>query len=81
MFSVSKYIALFFGFLAAVASVFGFYQKARRESEKRRGVEDARKIEHAATDALTEGLIREENELALARARRDERLRDSASKS
>lgn len=53
---------ILFGILAAVASVFGLWQKAGREKDRRKAEEGARETEHAATDAMTSGQKREAQE-------------------
>lgn len=56
--------------IAAIGAAFGLYQKAARETEKRKGVERAREVESKAVDALTTGLADEASALEAARSRR-----------
>ncbi len=62
-------------FLAAIAGLFGMWQKAAREKDKRKAEENARRTERKATDAMTEGLNHEQQEVNRVRdqARRGHR--------
>lgn len=63
------------GIIAAIASVFGLWQKAGREKDRRKAEENARRTEHKATDAMTDGMQNEQQEVNRARdqARRGRR--------
>lgn len=63
-------------FLAAVAGMFGLWQKAGRERDRRKAEEGARKTERKATDALTDGLTREQQEITDARKKASSGRRD-----
>ncbi len=59
--------------LAVAAAVFAalFYrEKAKREQDKRKASEGARRTERKATDAMTEGLTHEQEAAHAAKTRR-----------
>ena len=62
-------------FLAAIGGIFGLWQKAGREKDRRKAEEGARRTERKATDALVDGLNHEQQEVNRARdqARRGRR--------
>lgn len=41
--------------ITAAAAIFGLYQKAARETERRKAIEGARDVERRATEAMIEG--------------------------
>ena len=60
--------------LGVLASIFGilFYRKkAQHESAKRKGVEEARKVEHEAQDEIQKGAQRKQEKVDEARAKAD----------
>lgn len=63
-------IARILAIIAAIGAAFGLYQKAARETEKRKGLERTREVESKAVDALTTGLANETAALEAARSRR-----------
>ena len=69
-------LARILAIIAAIAAFFGIYQKAARETEKRKGLERTREVESKAVDALTTGLANEVAALEEARRRRAIRKRD-----
>ena len=54
-------------FLAAIGGIFGLWQKAGREKDRRKAEEGARRTERKATDAMTRGLSNEQQEVTDAR--------------
>ena len=63
------------GIATAVLAVFGLWQKAGREKDRRKAEENTRRTERKATDALVDGLNHEQQEVNRARdqARRGRR--------
>ena len=54
--NVKGILAGIVAFLSALA--YGLFQKARRETEKRKGIETARKVEQGATQDVIDGVKR-----------------------
>lgn len=52
-------IAAFFAFLASIAGMLFFRSESKRKGEELKGQVEARKTEHAATEALVDGLQKE----------------------
>ena len=48
------------GFLAAVFAALMYRGKAKHEKARRKGIEEAREVEHEAMDRLSEGLQEEQ---------------------
>ena len=65
---MTKYIAAIGTFIAAVFAALFYREKAGREKEKRVATEAARETERKATDALTHGLTREQQEVERAKS-------------
>ena len=70
MIRLKAYALAALGLLSAIMAALFYREKAARETEKRKGIEQARDTEQKAVDALTTGLANEVAALEEAKRRR-----------